>query len=342
VSVTINAHQLGLLLDKVTGHTAGDYVPALHGIRLDVDAAYLYAVASDRYTLAAARYRHVAEDVEPFARTIPAEYLRVLREWVSAQAGQHCITISTSPGRLTFSSPQTDFAISVVDSQLYPDWRGILRGILRQPVTEAPFPALDASFLGRWSSAGDQVRVKFTADEKAAILFADDFIGAQMPRRYSGTGPVPALTFEAAQEDWGWTLVEGAEGLDMATDMPDEERPSFEVTTDIRQTGADLLKHTLRSLTKSHDTPIEDRDRYHAHILGAVNGWTAYRFLAALYKADPRLAQHTVNELAGELDSGEIGEWAWDTAVEAGHDPQVWADEYQAHLVAQALGSNAA
>ncbi|MFE2140248.1 hypothetical protein ACFXA3_00515 [Streptomyces sp. NPDC059456] len=340
MTVTINAHSLGRLIDKVSGHMGSEYTEIIHGIRLDVDSTYLYAVASDRYTMAAARHKHDG-DGEAFARTIPARYLRSLREWTTLQKGQHSITISTEPGRLVFASPADELRIAVTDNLGFPDWRGLIRGALDEPAQEEPFTALNAGFLARWNAAGDSIRVRVAAEDKALAIFAPDFVGIQMPVRYSGVGPVPAQSFGDAKGTWASTLSGGADGLDMAKDMPVEERPKYEVTTDIRETGADLLKHTLRSLTKSHDTPTTDREPYHAHVLGAVNGWSAYRFLTALYRADPRLAQQTVNELAGELEGGEIGEFAWDAAEEAGFDPQKWADEYEAHLVSKALASSA-
>src|SRR5690606_1711169 len=110
LSVTINAHQLGRLIDKTISHMGSEYVEPLHGIRLDVDSKYVYAVASDRYTIAVARYQlnHADQQQEPWARTIPAEYLRSLREWIQSMKGAGLITISTAKDRLIFEGPQTD------------------------------------------------------------------------------------------------------------------------------------------------------------------------------------------------------------------------------------------
>ncbi|MFB7014204.1 MULTISPECIES: hypothetical protein [unclassified Streptomyces] len=112
MSVTINAHQLDRLIDKVRGHIGSEYTPVLHGIRLDVDSTYLHAVATERYTVAVARYRHDGEqNGEPLARTIPAPYLCTLREWISTQEGQHSVKISTEAGRLVFATPHAEMRI---------------------------------------------------------------------------------------------------------------------------------------------------------------------------------------------------------------------------------------
>lgn len=336
MSVTINAHQLGLLIDKTVGHIGGEYTAPLNGIRLDVDATHLHAVASDRYTLAVARYRLLHDDQggQPFARLIPGEYLPSLREWISSQAGATYISISAEDHYVEFGGTHTELRIGVDPGLEYPDWRGLLRAITQHTVEGEPFPALSAGFMTRWAATGDNLRVRVTADQKAVLVFGEDFIGAQMPVRYTGVSPVKAETFDAVRRLWDQTLAAGAEGLDMATDMPDEDDwPRYEVTTDVYETGEALLQQVLRSNADVHNTPGRTNSpEFLAHITAGVHGWMAYRFLDALHTADPRFARAIVAEVAGELDSGEIGEFAWDAAKEAGHNPQQWHDEYEAHL----------
>ncbi|MFJ1696229.1 hypothetical protein ACIOHC_13920 [Streptomyces sp. NPDC088252] len=334
MSVTINAHQLGRLIDKVRGHVGSEYTEVLHGIRLDVDSTYLYAVATDRYTVAVARYRHDGEqNGEPLARTVPASYLRTLREWISTQEGQFGVTISTKVGRLVFATPHTEMRIPVTDSQEFPDWRGLIRGVVNQPGSEELFPALNSGFLARWAEAGDNIRVRVAAEDKAIAVFADDFIGAQVPARYSGVSPVKQQTFGEAQNAWGWTLLQGADGLDMATDMPaEQDRPYYETDTSVPGTVASLLQQTLRSTSDLLGAPSDDSGAMASFAIAGVNAWSAYRFLAALHQADPRLAEQVVGELAEELDAGDFSETAWSIAEAAGHDPQKWHDDYEAHL----------
>lgn len=333
MTVTINAHQLGRLIDKTITHIGSEDTEPLHGIRLDVDSTFLYAVASDRYTLAVARYRLNDDEQggEPFARLIPADYLRSLREWISTQIGHACITISTDENRLVFTSPHTELRIAVSPSLMFPDWRGLLRTMAEQTVDGEPFPALRSGFMQRWAHAGDILRVRVTADLKAVLVFGEDFIGAQMPSRYAGVGPVKEETFEQASELWRWTLAAGERGVDMATDMPEADPGSrYECTKDVRETGESLLQEVLRSTRDVTDADYDDdRDLWLAHIRIGVANWMAYRYLDALYQADPRKAATVVADVAEQLDSGEIGEWAWDTAEESGYDPQKWHDDYE-------------
>lgn len=339
MTVTINAHQLGRLIDKTISHVGSEDIEPLNGIRLDVDSTFLYAVASDRYTLAVARYRLNAGEQggEPFALLIPADYLRSLREWISTQIGHACITISTDENRLVFTSPHTELRIAVSPSLMFPDWRGLLRTMAEQTVDGEPFPALRSGFMQRWADASDILRVRVTADEKAVLVFGEDFIGAQMPSRYAGVGPVKDETFDSARDLWKDVLAAGAEGVDMATAMPEEEPGSrYECTKDVRETGEGILQQILRSTSDMFGKSSSNTDEFHAHIHAAVHAWMAYRYLDALHTADPRLAEAVVAETAEQLDSGEIGEWAWDTAEAAGHNPQQWHDDYEAHLKKQA------
>ncbi|MGW1949936.1 hypothetical protein ACWCRC_37225 [Streptomyces sp. NPDC001940] len=335
MSVTINAHQLGRLIDKTIDHMGSEYTESLHGIRLDVDAKYLYAVASDRYTIAAARYRLNVDEQqqEPWARTIPAAYLRSVREWIQQMEGAVLVTISTVEDRLVFKSPQSDLTMAVSTSLEFPDWRGILRAQVEQAADSSDmFPALNAGYLARFNN-GDTIRVRLLGDEKPVLVFAQDFLGAQMPTRHAGLYPTAKEDFGGAHQSWLWTLAAGSKDASMDGAAYEEDRPRYEVTTDIRETGETLLRAVLRSTTDLSNTDYDtNKDLWYAQIHIGVANWMAFRYLTALYNVDPRAAQAVVSETAGELDSGEIGEWAWDEAEKAGHDPQQWHDDYEAHL----------
>ncbi|MFJ7895967.1 hypothetical protein [Streptomyces anthocyanicus] len=331
MSVTINAHQLKLLLDKTIDHMGSEYVEPLHGIRLDVDARYIYAVATDRYTIAAARYslNHGDQNQEPWAATIPAENLRALREWIHALQGSGLITISTAKDRLFFEGPQTDLSIAVNTTLEFPDWRGLLRKLVEQTADSNVFPALDPGKLARFNTGG-LIRARLTGDEKPLLVFSEDFLGAQMPVRHAGIYPTKEETFDSAHQSWLWTLSAGSKNASLDGAAYEEDRPQYEVTTDIRETGEVLLQQALRSGWDMHGKSAEKPEEFLAHCLTAVNAWAAFRYLNALYSVDPRTAAAVVAETAGEFESGEIGEFAWDAAEKAGFNPQKWLDDYEA------------
>lgn len=338
--VTINAHQLGRLIDKTAPHMGTADIEMLNGIRLDVDARYLYAVASDRYTMAVARYRLNDGEANQasFAHTIPGDKLPALRAWISSMKGGDYITISIAADRddrLVLDSPLSTFTIATNVALEFPDWRGLLRGVSEQTTDREPFPAINSRMLARFGATEDILRVRITADEKAALLFGEDFICALMPARYTGVGAVKNETLAVCQDWWLWTLAVGAKDADMEN-LPKPEPTRHEAPKDVRQTGADLLRGVLYSLDSSMEADWdEDREAWHAHIAAGVADWRAYRYLDALYQVDPRAAREVVTDTAEQLDDGEIGEWAWDTAEEAGHKPAQWKEEREKAIAKQ-------
>lgn len=344
MTVTINAHRLLSLIDKTSSHMGSELVETLHGIRIDVDARYLYAVASDRYTIGVARYElnQGDQNQEPWARTIPAEHVRTLREWLDAMKGAGLITISAARDRLVFEGPATDFSIAVSTSLEFPDWRGILRKQVEDAALGAAFPALNPGFLARFNNNGI-LRARLTADDKPLLVFADDFLGAQMPVRHAGIYPCKDESFKDAHQAWLWTLAAGSKDADMdGAAFADEDRSRYDVTTDIRETGETLLQQALRSLWEMHGKSKDHPGEFLEHCLTAVHAWTAFRYLDALYNADPRTAQAIVSETAGELEDGAIGEYAWEAAEAAGFNPQEWNDDYEARKAERAAAADSA
>ena len=338
MSVTINAHQLKLLIDKTVDHMGYEDLEPLHGIRLDVDSQYLYAVATDRFTIAAARYRlnHGDQNQEPWGRLIPANVVRTLREWIDTMKGAEYITISTAKDRLVFDGPLVDLTVATNTALEFPDWRGLLRGIASQAVEYEPFPALGSGTLRRWGATGQSLRTRVTADRKAVLFFGEGFIGAQMPTVHGGIGPVKEQTFESAHSLWLWTLAAGATDVDMAS-LPQPEPSRWEATRDISETAASLLQGVLNSTSDafSADSFDGDHDAWFAHIRSGVANWMAYRYLDALHQVDPRAARTVVEDTAEQLDSGELGEWAYDMAEQSGFNPKKWHDDYEARVAKQ-------
>ncbi|MFJ3089102.1 hypothetical protein [Streptomyces sp. NPDC086838] len=330
MSVTINAHQLGRLIDKVRSHVGPETIEVLHGIRLDADTTHLHAVATDRYTVAAARYRlnKGEQGQEPWARTIPAAWVKPLREWASAHAGAQQITITGETGRVDFTTDTTEFRIPVTDDQDFPNWRSLLHGITLHVPEKFIFPAVDSRMLARWADTGDILRVHVTSDLTALMVFGEDFIGAQMPNRYAGIGPCEDETFEAALAMWPTLDENEDEAADPVTELPTADDPMGTIPEMVQS----LLKQTLRSTSDLLGAPTDDPGATASYALAGVHAWSAYRFLDALHRADPRLAARTVAELGEELEAGDYSENAWEIAEKAGHDPQKWSDDYEAHL----------
>lgn len=89
---------------------------------------------------------------------------------------------------------------------------------------------------------------------------------------------------------------------------------------------ANLLRHVV--IDRPADTSTEERDLFQAHTGLLVHAYMADRYAAALHEFDPELAAEIAQELADELDAGALPTYAWRRAVELGHNPQDWKDDY--------------
>lgn len=183
--------------------------------------------------------------------------------------------------------------------------------------------SLDTKMLARWKHADTHLRVWQTAPEKPLLLVGDDFLGLQMPARYRGDAKDRA----AVLSDWSGSLGQGGERTETPAPLPEPGA--------VAEMAKGMLHRTLQSTAEMFDADTDTEKGRAAFIAWVHSGsyaWSAYRLLQALKKADPDLAEATVRDLNEQLESGEIGEWAWDEAKAAGHNPQAWHDDYEAHL----------
>ncbi|WP_236246861.1 hypothetical protein [Streptomyces sp. CC210A] len=329
MSITLNAHQLGRLLDRTADHIGDEYLPVLHGIRLEADTAFLYAIATDRYTLAVARYRHHGLNSAPFARTIPARTLPALRRWLTDQPGSAPVTLTLTDGRIRFTAPHSEMSLAVDDSQQFIGWRGLLRDVIAKTKDgdETAFPALATRLLARFATADEHLRVRTAPGCEAVLLVGEDFLGAQKPvrSRHEGFDTGLADSLEDVNALWDVSLTD-PDGL---TAVMPTGRPRYDASRTPTDTVEALLRQTMsstRDLIEENGSPRA----VHAHAAAGVMAWSAYRYLKALQQADPKLAARIITEVADELDDGALGEFAWDAAAEAGFDPQKWQDELEA------------
>jgi hypothetical protein len=326
VSVTLNAHQLGRLLERTAGHIAVDSIPELHGVRLEADDTFLYAVASDRCTLAVARYRHHGLTSGLFACTLPARALTVLRRWAADQPGNDPVTVTPAESRLRFTAPQGELGISVEDGEFF-SWRGVLRRVIDQMPAgaEDPFPVFDTRLLARWTDADHYLRLRVTADRQGALLVGEDFLGAQMPARTRHDGFDTGLADGLDQVRALW---DDAPAAAMPDDLP-AARASHDAARTVAETAEGLLRQTLSSTHDLIEETSTSPAAVAAHATAGVTAWMAFRYLEALHHADPKLAARIVAETAEQLDDGALDEFAYDAAAAAGHDPDAWHDEYE-------------
>jgi hypothetical protein len=89
--------------------------------------------------------------------------------------------------------------------------------------------------------------------------------------------------------------------------------------------AAAMLKQVFETnaLTSRH---INDRERFPQLISAGVAAFVAAEALLFLNDLDPEAATRFAKQVAERLDDGDLTNWAWHHAVDAGHDPQAWID----------------
>ena len=319
---TINAHKLQRLINQTRPHVSvDDTLPAINGIRFECDGIHIHALASDRYTFAAARTK-VREETDTWSATISETTLGWLIPWLEAHEGDTILDLSAGADGLTITDDEGKLVVPAKDLA-FPKWQGMFRDALQAASTSGDLVSVDTKMLARWQHADTHLRVWQSAPEKPLLLVGDDFLGMQMPCRYSGDVKDRA----AALSEWSGSLGESGEAAEIPAPLP---QPGA-----VAEMAEKMLQRTLRSNAEMFGADMnteKGRAAFNAWAYSGIYAWSAYRLLQALKKADPDLAETTVRDLNEQLESGELGEWAWDEAEAAGHDPKAWDDEYGAHL----------
>jgi hypothetical protein len=332
VSLTsLTAYQLSELFRRVDPHVGRNSGTGfIEGVRLDYDGRYLHAVATDRFTLAVARERAVGT-APAWKLTISAaewtDNVTALRAWADSHPGGDHVHLSAGSDGLTVTSSRGKLVLPG-SSGYFPEWRDMIRTALHHDPTESPWSGFDSKLLARWQHAGGRITTWQSAYDKPVIVYATNFVGLQMPMRI-GDEESPEGRWEAWKDSIGETgpKVEQEQTLNHWEALDLEEKDHL-----VESFIEDLLKQTLRSTTDMFGLATGDSGALAAYALAGVQSWTAYRLLKALEKAAPDLLRQTLDDVTQQCESGEIGEWAWDEAEQAGHDPKAWQADYEAHL----------
>ncbi|WP_369213900.1 hypothetical protein [Streptomyces flavofungini] len=336
-ATSLTAYQLTELLRRVDPHV-GRYSGTgfIEGVHLDYNGQYLHAVATDRFTLAAARERAVG--IAPaWKLTISAaewgDNVATLRAWADSHPGEADVHLTTGTEGLTATSRRGKLVIPA-STGYFPEWRDMIRTALRHDPTESPWTGYDSKLLARWQHAGGRITIWQSSYDKPAVIYATNFVGLQMPHRI-GDEESP----EGRWEMWKGSLGETGPTVTQDDTLNHWEALDLEEKDHLVETYIeDLLKQTLRSTTDVFKLATGDPGALTAYALAGSQSWIAYRLLKALQMAAPDLLRKTLDDVTQQGESGEIGEFAADEAKRAGHDPQAWQDEYEAHLKRLAAG----
>lgn len=327
---TINAHKLQRLIRQTRPHiSVDDTLPPINGIRFECDGIHIHALATDRFTFAAARAK-VREETDTWSVTVAEKDLGWFTAWLETHKGDTILNLTAGADGLTVTDDHGKLVVPAKD-HTFPKWQGMFRDALQDASASGDLISLDTEMLARWKDADSHLRVWQTMPEKPLLLVGEDFLGLQMPCRYRGD----AKDRPAVLSAWSGSLGKGGEPAEIVA-LPEPGA--------VAEMAEEMLQRTLRSTSEMFGADMDTeagRAAFNAWVHSGIYAWSAYRILQALKKADPDLAETTVRDLTEQLESGEIGEWAWDEAEAVGHNPKAWQDEYNAHLKKQAEAKRA-
>lgn len=191
--ISIEAKDLHRMLQQVTPHMADpdEYLPALACIRVEAtDDGWLYAVATDRYTLAVARHETLADTSG--IGYLPAQLVPAVTAWL-AQAAEHGQAVKLAlpthdQQAIALRAPGSGRLSIETDTNGHkgvPNWRTLLHAQLKAEPVAVPLTGFTTRFLARWQQADLKVHAWQAGPHRPLIVAAEsgDFLGLQMPVR---------------------------------------------------------------------------------------------------------------------------------------------------------------
>jgi hypothetical protein len=178
--ITIADHTLSRLVAQTKPHVAGRYEPeAVQVVSFEFDGTYLYAWATNRFTLAVARTQAKGAD-QPWTAIVNRQQLPELEAAVRL-LDHKSISIERAADQLVFSGQGgTRVAIDLVTGKEPIAWRTIVLPAVERKAAALPM-TLQPSFFGAWKNLPAPVAMWSTGDKKPALIVAADFLGLQMP-----------------------------------------------------------------------------------------------------------------------------------------------------------------
>ncbi|MFH8786303.1 hypothetical protein [Streptomyces roseoverticillatus] len=193
------------LLEQVSDHMyPDDSFAVLNGIYFEADRHYLYAVATDRHTLAATRRKLATGAATGWSRFVPASALKSVRAFVRLNRRSPVHVGTASPNGFALATEDQRLEVPVYEGELPEVWRGQWRSTLAQAIAAGPALRqelqLSPVLLARWGKAGRAERhMPLTVwssgpNRPLVIACGEDFLGAQMPLRYQGNPRLRVLS----------------------------------------------------------------------------------------------------------------------------------------------------
>lgn len=207
---TVSSRSLTRIIRQVIDHAGTDERSDLSVVRLESDGTHLFAVATDRHTLAVARElldRELDPDPQPFSILLyPRDAAHLAKIADGDEAFDDGLPFTAPPdfytrllvsdGRPPIVAAQVlvrkDGAAEYDDhacAKFVPapdvvpyDWRELVRGCLKSERGPASEMAFNPYLLARWKSSDIRpLHFRFAGAYDAVIVTGRDFIGVQLP-----------------------------------------------------------------------------------------------------------------------------------------------------------------
>lgn len=184
--ITIADHALSRLVEQTRPHMGTGYEPeAVQALNIDHDGQYLYAMATNRYTMAVSRTRITDGADEPWSVAISRVQVPELKAAVRL-LDQKSINLERTDSQLVLSGESgTRIAIGLLPIEDPFDWRKVMLPALEKKAASARM-AMSPKYFGAWKNLPGPVEMWSTGENRIALIVAADFLGAQMSVRREG------------------------------------------------------------------------------------------------------------------------------------------------------------
>ena len=184
--ITIADRTLSRLVAQTKPHMGDRYdAEVIQSIAFDHDGKHLYAMATNRFTLAVSRTQLINGSDAPWSGVV---YRTQIPELAAAirLLDTKAISLERTDSQLIFSGESgSRIAIDILPDAKPLDWRKVLLPALDKPAAKSQM-ALSTKFFGAWKNLPDPVQMWSTGENRLALIVAPDFLGAQMPVRREG------------------------------------------------------------------------------------------------------------------------------------------------------------
>ncbi|MGK5549341.1 hypothetical protein ACSNOH_32140 [Streptomyces sp. URMC 127] len=219
------------------------------GLLLDLDGTHLYAVATERHTMAIGR-AEASRPTSPWRAHIAAADARSLGRFLEDTDPRDTVFVTyeeygdEGAPEVRLRSRHATHTVPLTDNDDFPGWREIATKALEQPAADEPV-CLTLHMLQRWAAVGERATFSHRGANRAVVVTADDFLGLHMPCR-TRTSPTPAL------DDWHRAITNTQE----KPGMPNTTGPAAH----LRELAADFRTRTDEARARAR-REREERER---------------------------------------------------------------------------------